>query len=811
MNKMKQESRPAIQAIQWLCVMALSLTGANAQIEELFHDLTQIGACNMEEVRKVAAELAAGTGQDLGYHSAKGKETKTFKGSFTPPALPENEKGQYLYGLSVFSDDGCDVSIDGIKVHSRFKKPQGLPRLNESLHEIPVLLQPGQEYEFEISYSNVIFYVRAQEPDIDGCTLFLCKVRAGIVTDFNRDGIIDDNDQGKVTDEEPWRWWVNDDSDKGGFDRGNNTHDIPAPSKRDANFKNDEVDGVRDLIDFFPVHLNIAEVLKRYPADENEYVLMHEDEGLKGFEYATCIINGSDDVRAPGSHVRKVSTAKLMAKQPLGLISKQGRKLSREYLEKCEGGNGVLLLEACKSSNKPLMLHVVKKDSDEPIVELSFPIICSNVESMFRQVNLRKELGGDGGRPSAPGDPEGYPDELTNGKYVAYIHGYNVSGESARGSQANLFKRFHQLGSRARFIGISWHGNPPNPGINLVMPPDYHMAVANGLKTGAILKDKLAFTQGADLTVMAHSLGNSVASSAIANHGLKAKQYYMINGAIALEAYDASQMSNSDNHPDMSRNMTEDSWKRYYDYDSGSQKRLLAANWYRLFKDKPNDHRNKLTWRNVFAKNELLSIAYNFYSPSDEVVENADETEEFGDWANLWAATNGGRHAWVQQEIAKGGQNKTTGAAFGDLNGGWEFNRSRKFGYLLKNSPKKASKILDSELITKPFHKKFLYADLHDAEKGSDVAGNLDNLYTLLGTGLPATSYAIAVNKIDKLGENNFDMMQELKSNEDGATWPIHKNAMKPEDWMHSDFKDVALQYVMPMYDKMINISAIRN
>ncbi len=331
--------------------------------------------------------------------------------------------------------------------------------------------------------------------------------------------------------------------------------------------------------------------------------------------------------------------------------------------------------------------------------------------------------------------------------------------------------------------------------------------------------------------MLAHSLGNSLAGSAIANHGLEVEQYYIINGAIPLQAYDSLQTSNSSGHPDMKRNMTEDDWKPFYDHGNGEQQKLFASNWHELFAATPTDNRNKLTWKEIFAKPQLLSVAYNFYSPSDEVVENADETEEFGDWANLWDAGHGGRHAWVQQEIAKGGQHAVTASSFHDLNGGWRFNNNPtantplEAGYAKENLTRTgwrpytvaeaAAEITDAELKLVPYHLPFLYHGLYDPAQGSSTAGVTTNRYKLLGSGIPATSYAIAANDLPKLNQvnggeqRNFNMPQALRSPGGYSSWPEDENSNAPEDWMHSDFNDVALQFLHPMYQKMIDLAEL--
>ena len=92
---------------------------------------------------------------------------QTFRGTVTADAT--------MTKLAIFSDDGCDVYIDGMLVWSARDKPQALPDLPNSLHELPVTLTVG-DHSVQIDYSNVIYTVadasKGIAPDIDGCTLF---------------------------------------------------------------------------------------------------------------------------------------------------------------------------------------------------------------------------------------------------------------------------------------------------------------------------------------------------------------------------------------------------------------------------------------------------------------------------------------------------------------------------------------------------------------------------------------------------------------------------------------------------------------
>ncbi len=646
-------------------------------------------------------------------------------------------------------------------------------------------------------------------------------VPGGFVPDYNRDGKIDLADRGKVTRENPWRWWINNDNDLVGEERGNNGRDIPGgPGAWDC--ADLIVDGMRDLIDFFPLHLDLRAIVDLYPQAEYGYYLAHAEKAVQFYEYPACIIDGSDPSHYPNRHIKSVGVGRGLSGKQLKRALPQGVELGESFVESCGLGKGILVVEGAQKTLNRLMLEVKRRSDGVLVAEFEFPLNIVDVEDMYRHVNMRDATDGSGGRLSRTGEPLGYPDALTNGRYLMYIHGFNVSGESARGSQSNLFKRFHQLGSKDRFVALYWHGDPPNPGLNMLLPPDYHRAVYNALMTSIAMPVRLSFMESQDISVIAHSLGNMLASSAIANHDLTVSNYFIVNGAVPMQAYDSEQNSIPDGDPDMARYMTEDDWKSYYDYDGGSQRRLMAANWYQLFEGDPEDRRNDLTWKGIFEKRALLDVAHNFYSPSDHVVENPDDTEEFSHPENLHdSAFEEGRHAWVQQEIGKGGQSLVASPAFHDINGGWSFNSdaykwvpSGNSGRYKKKTPYEASLLADSDLISKPFFRYFLYRELHHPIHGKDLADSTAVRNRLLATGVPATSYAVAANPCQAFSakvlagvSRNYDMPKSLVSPGGKSSWPAHVDAFDPSDWMHSDFKDVAIQFTLPLYEKFIKIA----
>lgn len=93
-------------------------------------------------VAKAKAEDQSKTGDDLGYRSIpavrNNKENFVTDSqpftitSYIPQTLPDDKKGKYLYGLAVFSDDGCNVSVNGKLLHNQARHPQTLQKLGQS-------------------------------------------------------------------------------------------------------------------------------------------------------------------------------------------------------------------------------------------------------------------------------------------------------------------------------------------------------------------------------------------------------------------------------------------------------------------------------------------------------------------------------------------------------------------------------------------------------------------------------------------------------------------------------------------------------
>ena len=84
----------------------------------------------------------------------------------------------------------------------------------------------------------------------------------------------------------------------------------------------------------------------------------------------------------------------------------------------------------------------------------------------------------------------------------------------------------------------------------------------------------------------------------------------------------------------------------------------------------------------------------------------------------------------------------------------------------------------------------------------------------MMDTKFTAENFPAAANPLDKFKKTNskpsrnFNMQEEMKNPKAKDSWPV-KFDKRPNDWLHSDFKDVALPYLYPLYKKFIELGEL--
>ncbi len=704
-------------------------------------------------------------------------------------------------------------------------------------------------------------YTDPAKPSEPAQILGFLLVPATLRVDFDRDGEIntantaDNPDRKLVREQMPWYFWVNDDNDANETD-GN---DIPGG---DGNGLDGAVNGTRDLVDFFPVHLDIAGLLKAYPVSDPAitYKLAQAD-GAANF------LTTDLKPATAGRYHNDAGFAKNLGGASVVQITATGVTMDAAFLGKILTDNqGVILVEARKSTIAPLRVEVWRDNSRVATVEL--PLSFAGVEQMFRHVNLTGAVGITPEVISRGGTPN-WRDELNNKQAFLFVHGYNVDQQQARGWQAEFFKRLWWTGSNAQFWGVTWYGTESQKKIvNDHVTANYQANVIHAFGTAPYLSDFITTLRGPPndpltINVAGHSLGNMVVSSAISDHGAPVARYFMIDAAVAAEAYDGDRGDTNPNrvvqHDDDTATLPHTAWNK--ESAAVYPPRLWATNWHQLFQPLPNEERDNLTWRNRFAPKPGIEY-YDFHSTGEEVLDfDSTQTPSLTLALTITAANKLGEYlhftlpfgtgqppghrTWQLQEQLKG--RTITGKVLGSNFGGWGFNT-----LFFKRSPSgpggrgpvmtpavlkpaEAEAILDSvftqeALREEPFfrpggdwrkvgswrydataRRNFWQEDrlglLYGPATGSAFA--LTHRSALLARMIPAMSPPAGRIPVPALTpvnspSRNFDMNgTTIRPIPEGATnlpWP---QGRPTTNWWHSDLREVAFPYVKGLYKEI--------
>lgn len=634
---------------------------------------------------------------------------------------------------------------------------------------------------------------------------------AGLEADLDRDGMI-------VAGERPssgrtLRHWVNDDDDSGDWQE---KADLPGLAGQRADHAQPGIDGTRDLVDFIPVNLAIGEVVWRLPPSAGyRYLLCNDDQAIQvvptGLTKATVgAVHRNDSLAVFGPALDgPCASAEVLRPEADGSIELPAGFLDHMVLKK----HGIVLLEASRPTSRPLRLEI--RQDDQAVVRLELPLTIVPVEEMYRHVDLTRMARTYYGAPVTPKtrprrplitEPPGLPDAETGASWVVMLHGYNVSAQAARGWHAETFKRLRALGSNARFVGVTWGGDT---GL------DYHEAVFQAFQAGDGLPRALGFVDEARTTLVAHSLGNVVACQGV-QAGFTPAHYFLLNAALPLEAIAGEAVAQSH-----AADMTEASWRAY-------PRRLFAAEWGKLHP--PDSPRRGYAWPNCFSRIRQLRDTVNCFSAGEDVTNCPAAMTSASVLATLWAGRAVDYGVWKTQELLKGvGWTRSLGAvAMERSQGGWGFSTAWR-GRLIPSgpdrtlgaryerlSPEVAARITDAQLLTHPFFRPFEHRWLHMPiiSASSPLIESPRVRYDLLARGLPALSPAAGATPIPAIGGasavTNYDL--EIQGRPVGGDWPAegHRSPLTQERWLHSDFKNVALPCVYPLFINMINRGGLR-
>ena len=609
----------------------------------------------------------------------------------------------------------------------------------------------------------------------------------GIWADYNRMDGIDNSDKSKAYRGKPLRHWYNDDDDEGSTNEGKG--DIPAANST-PDCANNHVDGKCDVLDFTPVWIDMGRSFQQLAG-------FFKDCSAEDFVLTLSQADGA--VNLVWTSLTKESVANFLKTDVGSCGSSLGSNLEatdvvqlteKEYeippnfinLMTNDRDKGVVLIEGRSPdgdssimSISPIILRVYEKQraSDaSPLCELRLPLRLSSVEAMYRWLDLRHVLGVTNYISSRLGTPSNLPDSECDGKNYVFVHGYNVSKEDARGWASEMFKRLRQSGSQSMFTAVDWYGDHSQFSIPFYdkVSPDYYKNVEHAFRSAPALVSHCATLPGTKI-MLAHSLGNMLVSSAAVDHDLAYDKYCMINAAVPMEAYDRQAYAPQ---------MIDKAW-------TSVNNSLWASRWGGQFQE--GDFRRTLSWKGRFAG---IQSAINFYSQSDEVLENPRSLGLGG--------------AWTKQELFKGVSvwKGVNGLHIQNVNvaceGGWGINPyfAVRPDYYLPLKGFIGFRFSEySNSAVRPLFTPFADSSLH--RNGFDWRKDNVLRARMLGDAIPAESFATGANPLNERAKiANYDM---------SAHWQNGSPRLFNNDWKHSDIKNVAFYHVYSIFKCIIEES----
>lgn len=272
-------------------------------------------------------------------------------------------------------------------------------------------------------------------------------IQARLITDMNHDGEIVNY---KVTsssildtlnnEDYPFYFWINDDDDEGEINQGKSAKgDVPGFGTPDH--EDGKVDGMRDLVDFFPVFIDVKSALAVFQITEYRYRLRHADNALKFTETDLLPMTDKDNQQQRIDAILTVPSAAADLSSATVIAIGNGVSLGDGFLQKIQNDTGgIILVEASAKTNAPLILEIVNKNTEKVVFNAQLALRIDGVEKMYRNIDLKPHAVSRGDAPNSElgleeniEEPTNNPDTRTENKYLAFVHGYNVSAQAARG------------------------------------------------------------------------------------------------------------------------------------------------------------------------------------------------------------------------------------------------------------------------------------------------------------------------------------------------------------------------------------------
>ena len=247
-----------------------------------------------------------------------------------------------------------------------------------------------------------------------------------LVPDWNHDRVIDETDRSQANPANPFRFWINDNADNldlassSSGDVAADGSQAPGQSSSAADYGKSSVCGRSDLADYFPVWLNISNVVSLIPPDHSvtvHYKLKQMDSAVNMLYTGLTTNNSGDyltnDLTCYGASVLNHNAWNSDKQQVPGDDS--FTDIPDTFLNNIasQPGYGIILLDGRTKTTKPLVLEVTK--NNQTVFTAQLPLSIDSVTNMFRTVNLRNMQ-----NPGVLPEPQNNPDSL-NSKGILFF------------------------------------------------------------------------------------------------------------------------------------------------------------------------------------------------------------------------------------------------------------------------------------------------------------------------------------------------------------------------------------------------------
>ena len=617
----------------------------------------------------------------------------------------------------------------------------------------------------------------------------ITAVRPPLMADINHDGRADAEDALLCHAGRPAYFWKNDDKWKG---------DDAFASTGCANSSDWVVNGRCDLVNFLPVAVDVGRFVSYWGADAIDCRVESAPGALRCAKLALADVQWSEignsalggDFDVHGNSLCEAPVAELGS----------GTNLPPSFVSLSQAGRGALLMEFPEEDRSGcLRLSIYSREGGACLYSYAMSLHIGNITNMVGWLNLRDVAGGSGGIPTRLDTPD-LPEDAHGPGTVVFVHGYNMEDDFEAPLWAeNVFKKLWWAGLDVGFVAAQWRGNEGQIPLSLPLvgyvTPNYYGNVRNAFATASALKSAMDGIQGPKWFI-AHSLGNMLVSAAIQDHEMPHERFFMLNAAVAMEAYDPTFGISQESHD----NMTPVAWTNYVDT-------VRATHWFELFPE--GDGRRLLTWKGRFSN---VTNIVNFYSTQEDVVCNGDGTP----------VPYGRLYAWYNQEYRKG----SWAMMLHEYECGWEFNpyHDTVTGSWVGNdyvehrhrmSPQDAANLTGETLRQHPFFLDFANPEIHTSSNGLIVASNYLYRAEMLAYAIPSESYAVGANPLPgrtpmtpQSPPNglyyNHDMATLFTSGIGDLPSNGEDSSDKHRDWQHSTFVQRSYKRVNQLFKEIM-------